>query len=57
MKLLLALLLFLFTSYTQACGWEESPEVGELFNNAADQQRDRRQACLPTGLAAASAWL
>jgi beta-lactamase class D len=35
MKLLLALLLFLFTSYTQACGWEESPEVGELFNNAA----------------------
>jgi hypothetical protein len=26
-------------------------------HNAADQQRDRRQACLPTGLAAAFAWL
>ena len=35
MKLLLALLFFMLTAYVQAFGWEESPEVDELFNNAA----------------------
>jgi beta-lactamase class D len=34
MKLLLAWLVFLFASNTQAFGWKESPKVGELFNDA-----------------------
>ncbi|RPJ05365.1 MAG: class D beta-lactamase [Deltaproteobacteria bacterium] len=34
MKLLLASLVFLLTSYAQSFGWEESPKISELFKNA-----------------------